>query len=119
VLRADLVALGLSPQEIAAVPACSAAAQVAQSSALALGSLYVVEGSRRGGQVIAQALRDASWLPPQGLTYFDDRSSTGAWHHLAATLDQSLWDQADPEIGGGALLTFEVLRGWLTESVIE
>ncbi len=49
-LRADLVALGLSAHAVAMLPTCPA--PILRNSVEALGSLYVMEGSTLGGRVI-------------------------------------------------------------------
>lgn len=54
-LADDLVALGFTPADIAALPRCEALA--IRSVEQALGALYVLEGSTLGGQLIARHLR--------------------------------------------------------------
>lgn len=114
-LEADLKALGCSQAMLAALPLCDAAGELTATDARALGSLYVMEGSTLGGQVINRALKDAPWRPAQGLTYFDPYGvSTGAmWRGFKA------WSGAHPAaadregVTEGALKTFDLLQTWL------
>jgi heme oxygenase len=114
-LRRDLLALGLSESEIEALPRCAAAADLATSPVAALGSIYVLEGSTLGGQLITRALEGCDWLPPCGLRYFDPyRGETGLmWRRFQAHL-RSASTPADPVIERAAAQTFELLRRWLT-----
>jgi heme oxygenase len=118
-LEADLIALGRSPAEIARLPRCFEAAQLAplpRRPAAALGSLYVLEGSTLGGKVISRALDGAAWAPEGGLRYFDPYGShTGQmwrdfWDYIAAHSTPA----ADAEMLAAARATFERLHRWLT-----
>ena len=113
-LRADLATLGVTDDEIAALPRCEAAAALASSPAGALGSLYVLEGSTLGGQLIGRALATHAWWPPGGLRYFDPHGrETGVrWRETLALLEST------PAAEHGALIaaaqaTFGLLQGWL------
>ena len=69
-----------------------------QGDASALGALYVLEGSRLGGVVIASALRAAGRdIGGPGYTFFDPQglSPAATWRAFAAQLDKRLtnpWD---------------------------
>lgn len=114
-LARDLMALGLSQNMIDALPQCEAAAELCTSTERALGSLYVLEGSTLGGQLITRALLDAPWLPPRGLSYFDPYGpSTGAmWREMRTALKTSSSTVADPLVESGARATFARLHDWL------
>jgi heme oxygenase len=114
-IEADLERLGMAPTAIAALPVCAAAAAVG-GPAGALGSLYVVEGSTLGGQVIARALKDAPWLPPGGLSYFDPYGArTGAmWRAFRSFLDDHAAAHDRDALYSGARDTFALLQDWLT-----
>jgi heme oxygenase len=114
-LRADLTALGLSPAAIDALPLCHDAQTLAATHELAMGSLYVIEGSTLGGQVISRALAGADWLPEGGLTYFTPYGAeAGAiWRGFQTALQAASSPDADPAIEAGAVDTFRLLRGWL------
>lgn len=63
-LREDLQALGLSAQDIVALPRCADLPEVA-GLAEAVGCLYVLEGSTLGGQVITRLLNQRLPISPQ------------------------------------------------------
>ena len=111
-LRADLLALGLQPAEIAALPLCHGAEGLGGSAERLLGSLYVMEGSTLGGQVIARQLQEAAWAPPVGLHYFNPYGArTGAmWRALLAALARL---PASEAVIGGARDSFALLHDWL------
>lgn len=113
-LARDLAALGLAEPDIARAPRCVAARALASDAPLALGSLYVLEGSTLGGQVISRALQAAEWLPAGGLSYFAPHgANTGAmWRTLMARLDAVPAREAD-RVVEGALKTFAVLQDWV------
>ena len=114
-LRRDLAALGRTNAEQAALPLCAPAAALVDSHAAAVGSIYVLEGSTLGGQVIGRALADAGWAPRGGLTYFTPyKARTGEmWRAFGA------WSEANVAVHerdlavAGANRTFAVLQNWL------
>lgn len=111
-LEADLAALG-RPVATAPPPSCAVAAELGQSAERALGSLYVMEGSTLGGQVIARHLATAGW--PGDLRYFDPygRGTGGMWAAFKAMIAQRSSAVADPQIMAGAIATFDLLQDWL------
>jgi len=115
-IEQDLRALGVSERAIAELPLCLAAARLVQSPEAAIGSLYVMEGSTLGGQIITRNLATARWLPAEGLGYFDPYGvATGTmWRHFAAWAEVTSARVSVPAIVAGALATFETLHGWLT-----
>lgn len=117
-LRADLTALGLSDDEVDALPASQDAAALADTEAGAWGSLYVMEGSTLGGKLIARALAAAPWLPPGGLTYFDARGSdTGRmWRQLGQAVDVATPSGGRQAVEQGAARAFDVVRGWVARA---
>ena len=103
-LHADLALLGAAD----ATEAWPAPAWLCDAHA-AWGSLYVMEGSTLGGQVIGRALRAAG---TEGLSYFDGRGREAGplWRTLRARLDVL------PEPGrvcAAAISTFDALRLWM------
>ena len=116
-LRRDLAALGVSGAEIEATPRCAAAAGLARTPEAALGSLYVMEGSTLGGQVIGRALADTPWRPADGLTYFNPYGErTGAmWRAFKTAATQICRPGAEAAVEAGAVRTFELLTRWLME----
>ncbi|CAN5333949.1 hypothetical protein BH09PSE6_BH09PSE6_22090 [soil metagenome] len=108
----DLRALGCADDSIAAIAGCPEAAALADSPAHAWGSLYVMEGSTLGGQVISRRLRDVPWIPEHGLRYFDPYGPhTGArWKETRALLARAA-ELHDPQaMTTAAVATFELLR---------
>ncbi len=63
-LTEDLLALGLTVQDIAALPRCTALPDLRPSGA-AVGCLYVLEGSTLGGQVITRLLNQHLEVSPE------------------------------------------------------
>jgi heme oxygenase len=115
-LRRDLLALGRTPDQVAALPLWLDAARLTADASAALGSLYVMEGSTLGGQVISRALKAAPWLPEGGLGYFDPYGpSTGQmWRGFRDYASARSAPAADDLIVDGARATFERLQAWLT-----
>ena len=114
-LRADLAGLGVSEIERAALPHCRPAAALAATAARAIGSLYVMEGSTLGGQVISRALREAG---RESLAYFNPYGGeTGArWRAFAAWAESAAAGEDREAVVGSAEATFTLLRAWLTAS---
>lgn len=91
-LRDDLAALGgeAPPELDFALPPGEAARW---------GALYVIEGSRLGGAVLARSV-------PEGLpaAYLNARHASGAWRDLLARLDAAVGeDRAEAERGAKAM----------------
>jgi heme oxygenase len=114
-LRRDLSALGRTHAEQAAAPLCAAAAALAEQPGEAIGSLYVMEGSTLGGQVIGRALAQAGWAPPGGLTYFNPyQARTGEmWRAFGAWAEANVAEDQWQAAVTGANRTFAVLRSWM------
>jgi heme oxygenase len=115
-LRRDLAALGRTNAEQAALPACASAEGLADSAAAAIGSIYVLEGSTLGGQVISRALAGADWTPRGGLTYFNPyQARTGEmWRAFGTWAESRVAPAERDEAVAGANRTFALLQGWLT-----
>lgn len=116
-LRRDLLALGEAEETLDRLPRCEAAAALASDAGAALGSLYVMEGSTLGGQLLARAVAGAPWAPAGGLTYFSPYGSeTGRmWRTFQAVLN------ATPELRQDAVVqgaedTFDTLHNWVSAS---
>jgi heme oxygenase len=114
-LRADLARLGCKEDDLAALSQCQAAADVPASRAGEIGSLYVLEGSTLGGQLISRALTSTEWAPPEGLTYFNPYGpQTGEkWRSFMAWADEEAAGEDAEAICAKANETFALLRDWL------
>lgn len=111
-LRADLAALGGPPVDAPSAPAPTL--PELPSTAAAMGSLYVLEGSALGGQLIARRLRQQHGLAEQdGGAYFNGWGPrTGAmWQQFRAQLEGEVGDDpvAIDEACRAAVQTFEGL----------
>lgn len=116
ILEQDLLALGVSPAEIAGVPECTALPD-SKTLAGAWGVLYVLEGSTLGGKIISRRLRESLGLTTSSgarfLNPYGDR--TGAmWQSFAGSL--AGWSQLNVgalPVVASAQQTFMTLTAWL------
>lgn len=115
-LARDLQALGLAggSHEVAFAPFASAAS--------AWGSLYVVEGSALGSQVITRALAASGLDARNGAAYFhgwgDD--TAGMWREFREVLERELpAPAAVAQACEAARLTFQTLSGLLERTLHE
>jgi heme oxygenase len=117
-IRRDLVALGLSARAVAALPRCPTLPELSGPAHLA-GCLYVLEGSRLGGQVIGRALAGGLGIDRKsGAAFFtggESPAETAArWRSVLAWLDAMAANGADPdEMVAAACETFATLDRWL------
>lgn len=113
-LVADLHALGLAAEQVAALPVCPAVPRV-DDVAQGLGALYVVEGATLGGQLL---VRELSPVVPSGSLAF--LASYGPevgrrWRHWRRVTDEWVGDDQDraDAVVDQAQQTFAALRDWL------
>ena len=114
-LRADLRELGIAPCPPAHVPPL-------QSEPAAWGSLYVMEGSALGGQLISRTLAPAGVLPTRGGAYFHGWGhATGAmWREVRGLLATELASPAAvAQACEAARQTFETLSHLLHQHLDE
>jgi len=85
----------------------------------AWGSLYVLEGSTLGGQVIAKALTTESGRSASDLSYFISRGPRTAafWRETTEAIEAYAPVGDRDQILAGAVRTFEMLPGWLAPAV--
>jgi heme oxygenase len=117
-LLRDLAALGLSRQQIEALPLCDRIPEIA-GPAEALGCLYVLEGSTLGGQIISRHLQSALGIRPEnGGAFF---ASYGArvgvmWRTFGAVLTSyAARENQDAAIVQSACDIFAALEVWLCD----
>jgi heme oxygenase len=115
-LTQDLVALGVLPAELAAVPRCDALPELGDTAA-AFGCVYVFEGATLGGRTLlplvssrlgCDAARGAAFLASYG-------DAVGAmWQRFGAALDAFCADASRrARAEEAATATFTALEDWL------
>jgi len=114
-IERDLLALGLSPAEIVALPLCSERPELSCREDLA-GSLYVLEGACLGGQALAPLLHRRLGLSKEdGAAFFagDGEWTLPRWTVVVAWLDGLPRTGASTgKIIGAANATFDALARW-------
>lgn len=114
-LEADLAALGRTPSQISALPMIPSLPAI-DGAGGALGSLYVMEGSTLGGQLVARHLdRLLGLAPDSGARYFAGYGAeTGArWREFRAIFLAVAGTEDDEAVIAGAESTFRVLADWI------
>lgn len=114
-LRDDLKALGMSADEIAAVPPSPKIIEWS-SEAGTLGSLYVMEGSTLGGQLISQHLERVLGLRDGiGYSYYRGygKQTGPRWRAFLELLEAHSGKGDDEGIIRGAVATFSAVHRWL------
>jgi heme oxygenase len=112
-LHADLTALDLAPD-----PGPGPDLSWLDNAGAAWGSLYVVEGSTLGGQVIAKALSNRTWLQSANIRYFGSRGRRTAafWRETTEAITTYGRHHDQGQVLDGAARTFELLVDWLSPS---
>jgi heme oxygenase len=112
-LALDLESLGMPREKILRIPRCDDLPPL-DTAALVLGSMYVLEGSTLGGQILQRHVRSRFGLNGAGCAFFSGYGEqTGAmWKEFGAILESSPphWR---PEIVSSAVATFESIGRWL------
>ncbi|MFS0722992.1 biliverdin-producing heme oxygenase [Paenibacillus sp. 1P07SE] len=116
-LEQDLTALGVKRQELDRLPLCDALPDLT-TRARALGSLYVLEGSTLGGQMIAKKLAQVLPVDPQeNCRYFYSYGphTRERWQEFRQELEEEA-DTAEKEeqMIAAARETFVLLDCWIT-----
>ena len=115
-LEADLVHLGYSEGEVAALPRPEPIRPASMPDAM--GALYVLEGSTLGGQVIGRHIGQLHGFQDAGLAYYraHGRRTGVMWNAFRARLDGLSGDPvAEAAATATATATFDALRLWLCE----
>ena len=114
-IERDLLALGLSPADLAALPLCSDRPELSGIEDLA-GCLYVLEGACLGGQVLSPLLhRRLGLTKGSGAAFFagDEESTLPRWTLIVAWIDGLPRTGASTtRIIGAATATFEAFARW-------
>ena len=114
-IERDLLALGRSKAELAALPLCSDRPELSCSEDLA-GSLYVLEGACLGGQVLIPLLHRRLGIAKDGGAAFfagDEERTLSRWTVIVAWLDRLPRTGASSEkIISAAKATFDAFARW-------
>lgn len=116
-LDLDLLALGHAPDHIAHLPHCRNLPNLS-TLARCLGSMYVMEGSRLGGQIISAHIERRIGLA-NGLGYSFFRGwgseTMPRWRAFKAGLEESMPRDELPDAIDAARETFRTLTAWFDE----
>ena len=88
------------------------------STARALGVLYVLEGSTLGGQVITKMIsKQLGTESTEGFNFYNPYREKTAdnWNSFRRKLNQSFTDEEQTEIIEGANETFQTLNNWISQ----
>ena len=114
-IERDLLALGVSPAELASLPLCNDRPELSCFEDLA-GCLYVLEGACLGGQVLTPLLhRRLGLTKGSGAAFFagDEESTLPRWTLIVAWVDGLPRTGASTtRIIGAATATFEAFARW-------
>jgi heme oxygenase (biliverdin-IX-beta and delta-forming) len=114
-IERDLLALGLSPADLAALPLCRHRPELSCVEDLA-GCLYVLEGACLGGQVLTPLLhRRLGLAKGNGAAFFagDEERTLPRWTVIVAWLDGLPRTGASPtKIISAASATFDAFARW-------
>lgn len=116
-LTADLKFFGHTDDSLAQLPTCADLPKT-NSPALALGCIYVMEGSTHGAQFIAKRLRNQFQLTDQGITFYEGYGpeTMSQWKAFKAYLDSSVNKETEGEqVIAAASQTFESLHRWMDQ----
>ena len=117
-LEQDLLSLGASAEEIAALPVCVELAEPTSFSAT-LGTAYVLEGSTLGGQLLSRHFLSALGVRPDcGGAYFHGygENTGGMWRDFGQMLETfAALTAIHDEVVEAAKQTFAIVHRWLLE----
>ena len=117
-LHQDLLSLGASADEIAALPVCVELAEPTTFSTT-LGTAYVLEGSTLGGHLLSRQFHNALGVRPErGGAYFHGygENTGGMWREFGQMLESfATLTAIHDEVLKGAKETFAIVHRWLLE----
>lgn len=116
-LALDLQALGTTDAAIESLPTCDRLPEL-ETPPLALGCLYVLEGSTLGGQVVQRLLSERLGAPVAGAVSFFrsyGRDVGVRWRSFLGCLEGLRDADSAAEAEQGALSTFHALETWLEQ----
>ncbi len=118
-LRADLLALGRTSDDIAKLPRCASLPRLERSLSRGFGCVYVLEGATLGGRQILRLLAEGDRIPADAQNFFRSYGSPSVvgerWQEFTGTLEDFAAQPAarDEEIVEAANETFASLHAWL------
>lgn len=117
-LRADLMALGFSSRDIAALPRTSRLPEI-QSPADGFGVLYVLEGASLGGQLILRQIKPALGLSETaGARFFASYGADVGEYWRSFTAAMAVYGASEERAQAmerAALATFQCFQHWINE----
>jgi len=120
-LRSDLRALGLTPQQIAELPRCHDLPRLEDASD-GLGCLYVLEGSTLGGQLIARELSRRFEIDGNsGASFFHSYGFNvgGKWMEFCSVVRRYVDDSGKrSKLLSSASNTFNSFEKWMQRGVL-
>ncbi len=118
-LRTDLYALGVSDQDIAALPRCHRLPHLTNRY-IGLGCLYVLEGSTLGGQLISRELTSRFGIEQfSGTSFFCSHGANvgQAWKEFGSSVRTHVNDPIkEAATVKAAEETFTCFAGWIEET---
>jgi heme oxygenase len=118
-LRTDLLALGVTPAEMALIPRCDHLPRL-ENVDDGLGCLYVLEGSTLGGQLIAREVQTRFGVEEKtGAGFFHGYGSqTGVkWREFCTSVRiYAAGGKSQSAIVHSARSTFELLESWMRQA---
>lgn len=112
-IASDLLSLGLSDVELREAPRCENLPDVSSLSR-AMGVLYVIEGSRLGGMLIAKHLKQLDFYNEDAASFFteDPQAVSARWKSFIEILETRT-DFDESQVVAAAKETFEKLDRWM------
>jgi len=113
----DLLALDLTPSQVASIPTCPAIT-VFCSAGEAVGWLYVIERTTLLADGLLRHIHDTLPQVSEATRYLETFSTQGTeyWQSFARIVDRANADGLASEIEGAACDAFEVAHGWFRNS---
>jgi heme oxygenase (biliverdin-IX-beta and delta-forming) len=116
-LAADLAHFGIHADQLLALPICDQLPAI-HDLPTALGSMYVMEGSTLGGQIISRHLEATLGLRGgSGYSYYQSYGSNVGklWREFLAQMDSHTESENAPSLIDAALQTFTSLHRWFSQ----
>jgi len=118
-LEADLLRLGLTAAEVGALPLCSQL-PLMDDQATALGSMYVMEGSTLGGQIISRHLEGKLGLRDgEGYAYYQSYGAAVGrmWKAFLQMMQHHIEPAEASRLVDAARQTFRCLHQWFSRDL--